>query len=483
MLNRFVYLCLILSIFAITSCASLDHPAEARQDHLDAMTQELQQKASANLTAPLSLTQCIRLAMASNYKLRLSSLRQRLSELDLDMAFSNFLPQVEVAASYVGWHGDASFSLMNMNLEVLDKPFRGASVTGVVPIFMPATWLLYGNRKLGMEQSALMTHMARQSVQLQVTVLYYQCLICEDEIVTLKSQVSSTKSQYERVKSMLEESQVRDWECTQAETQYKAKEIQLSQAERQLTVTRGKLLVALGMSPEDSDKLQLKRDDEASAALPSKSTAELILSTLETHPELSIQDRSVVESENTVRLAITNFLPKLAGFATGLWSPDTMADHATHALWGLSASMDVFKGFANVATYKEAKVARQAANLNRDEMFLTIMLEVTAAEAQLRDAWDAYQIAVLNHQAWAAKYKDYQSRYDEGLEPLYKLLDAHAQMDAAEELMVRVNYQRHIAQAQLAMAMGVLQPPEDVITPEAQQYKPRVKTEKVLLKK
>ncbi len=461
----------------LTSCASLDEPGAYRREHQEVLQSELKLRGDRYLGSGLSLDDCIGIGMKHNYGLRLSALQRRLAELDVNLAFSNFLPQVTLSGSYTSWRHQQTMG----SSPIADRHYRNGDFSVGMPLFMPSAWLLYANRKLGLEQSALTQHIARQTVELTITSLFFSCLSCEDELVALRSQLSSAKSQFERVDAMYGEGQIRSWEREQALTQYQSFAIQVVRKERELQTTRGQLLEAMGLSPLESKRLQLLRP-EGEASLGAATTESLVLQALTRHPELSIADRRVIAAENDVRTAIANFLPVVSGFVNGTWTSDSLADRASNLYGGFQATMDLFNGFAKYNTYRSAKVGREASYLNRDALFLSIMMEVITAEAQLRDAWDGWQLAQLNYRSLQAKYQDYASRYSEGLEPLYKMLDAKAEMDAAESDMIRLGYLRHIAQAQLRMAMGVIAPPKESVTPEDEKYPQRIETDELLLK-
>ena len=169
-----------LLLLTLTSCAVLEDPESARQEHIGVMQAENDRLASELTASPLTLDECIRAAMRNNYSLRLAALRQRMSEVDVKQAFSAFL----------AWRHQQT---MGGNATA-EQNYLKSGVDLQMPLFVPSAWMLYANRKLGMEQAALAAHIARQSVEYNVTVLYYNVLVCEDAVATLKSQVESAAS-------------------------------------------------------------------------------------------------------------------------------------------------------------------------------------------------------------------------------------------------------------------------------------------------
>lgn len=476
-MRNLLLMCLFSALLAATSCATLDDPAAARAAHSRRMQEELTEAGAQYLSAPLTLKQCIRIAMEKSYTLRLAALQRRMSELDVAQSFSSFLPQISATVQWTTWSAQQTMQ----RSPIADKSYRELTYGGTMPLFMPATWLLYANRRLGMEQSALTAHIARQSVEYNITLLFYQCLVCEDEIAALKSQVEATQSQYSRLRQMYEEAQIRHWELTSAETQLQTRRLALATRQRNFTLTRARLLQAMGLSPAAADQLRLERGSDDAAPDAPEAEEKLILRALSTHPELSVADRQIVVAENDVRTAIANFLPVASGFLNGSWTSDTIADRTHNLYGGFSASMDLFKGFSKVVTYKSSKIAQRQAQLNRNSLFLSIMLEVISSRTALLDAVDAYELSRLNYSAMKERYEDYLKRYEEGLEPVHEMLDARSDMDAAEEELVASRCQRNVAAAMLRMSLGAMEPPADAQTPEDREFVPRRRAEDLLL--
>lgn len=459
-----LFVCCLVVGGICCSCASLGDPGEARRGHTAEFSEILKER-GAWLDEPRDLSACLSFALENNYSLRLSALERWLSELDVDSSFAEFLPKVSLSGGWTGWRRQQTMR----GVATADKESWNGRLGVEMPLVAPATWLLYANRRLERQCKALSEYLARQEIISQVTTLYYQALLCEIRISVLESQVASTKSQYERVSSLFEEGQVLSWECTNAQAQWRSRELSLEEARRELAVTRGRLLEALGLSPLDSARLRLVYPSEPREA-PGESLQDSVLRALTHRPELSLRDRLVVESENQVRMALVDFLPTVGGFLNGTWTSDDIADRATNLYGGVSAAMDLFRGGEKIASYRSAKVAREAARLQREELSLSVMLEVLSADRDLRDADSQRTLAQLNYDAAQARYKDFLSRFEEGVEPLYKMLDARAQMDDAHLALVQTAFVKDIALVRLDLATGALIPSDDYWTPEDQEH-------------
>ncbi|MGN0867754.1 MAG: TolC family protein [Oligosphaeraceae bacterium] len=458
------------------SCASLGDPAAARAGHVSSYGEELRRR-SAWLDEPRSLEECLGFALENSYALRLGALQRRLSELDVDASFSSFLPVVSLEGSWTGWRHQQTMK----GSPTADREYFKGGLGVQMPLVAPATWLLYANRRLERQAGALTEHLARQGIVSQVTTLYYQALLCQVRITALESQVASTRSQYERVSGMFQEGQVLGWERTDAETQWRSREISLEQALREFSLAKGQLLQVMGLSPADAAKLQLVYPREPRGE-ETESLETLVLTALTRRPELSQMDRQTVEAENQVRMALVDFLPTVGGFLNGTWTSDDIADRATNLYGGISAAMDLFSGFSKVTGYRSAKVARQAARLQREEKFLTVILEVMSAERDLRDAASQRRLAELAYQAKEARYQEYRQRCEEGVEPVYRMLDARAEMDDAYLALLQTSFVKDIALTNLEMATGTLTPDAARWTPEDQESPMKENLDELLLK-
>ncbi|MDD5707519.1 MAG: TolC family protein, partial [Kiritimatiellae bacterium] len=242
------------------------------------------------------------------------------------------------------------------------------------------------------------------------------------------------------------------WEARQARFQAEAREAEVNSARRHLNVTRGNLLLGLGLSP-DAD-VRLSGELGATPAF-TNDVAQLVLRALASHPSLAVADRQVVIREHRVRQAFCDFLPSLSLFSTGSWTGNDLADHSANWLSGIKGVWTLFDGLANVARYRAAKVERRQSELARENAFLNVMIQVIAAEAGARDAVESARLRQSAYDVTAAKFADYDARSREGLVPLSDALDARAAMDLAQVALVRSRYQERLAAASLELAIGI----------------------------
>ena len=440
---------LLAALLLAAGCARFD-PVRARRDHTEAFTSNLAARVEAELTRPLSLDDCVRIALSNNYAVRKADLDRELYRIGKNVAFTAFLPNVAVSAGYNVYEKEMP--------QQHERRFGTADLTAGMPVFMPSTWFLYAAARHGYAAAGVAARYVRQTIVLQTSVRYYNVLVQLDTITALETQLEAARQTADRVGGLADEGLAARWEGDQARMAADLRESELNQARRQLAVLRGELLHDLGLPPDAPLELS---GDTGEPRLPQGDLEDLVLQALEVHPELALADRQVVIQDHQVRQAFCNFLPTISLFSTGTWTGNDLAAHAENWVSGFQGAWTLFDGLANVARYRAAKVERQQTRLERENTFLSVMVGVVAADAAVRDAAETARIRRRAYDVAAAKWADYDAKAREGLLPLSDALDARAAMDLAQVAMVRSRYQERIAIANLELAMGLTLLPQE----------------------
>ena len=438
----------LAAVLMISGCARFD-PARARRDHTASFASNLAARAQTELSRPLSLDDCVRIALSNNYAVRKADLDRELYRIGKNVAFTAFLPNVSASAGYSAYGKDVP--------QQHEKRFGSADLTAGMPIFMPSTWFLYAAARHGYASAGVAARYVRQTIVLQTSVRYFDVLVQLDTIAALETQLEAARQTAGRIGGLADEGLAARWEGDQARFAAELRETELNRARRQLAVIRADLLQCLGLPPGAPIVLS---GETGKTEMPEGSVEDLVLKALEIHPELAIADRQVVVQDHRVRQAFCDFLPTISLFSTSSWTGNDLAAHAENWVAGFKGAWTLFDGLANVARYRAAKVDRSQAQLARENTFLSVMVGVVAAEAAVRDAAEAARVRRLASDVAAAQWADYDAKASEGLIPLSDALDARAAMDLAQVAMVQSKHQEQIALANLELAMGLTLVPE-----------------------
>ncbi|MBQ9343905.1 MAG: TolC family protein [Kiritimatiellae bacterium] len=438
-------------LLATAACTTFDAD-RTRRDQTDAFRADLAEKQAALLAAPLSLDDCLRIAMTNSYAARKADLDTELARLGRNTAFSAFLPQVSISSGYTA-RDYANISGQTSGGEMVMGPKRDSStsLSAGLPLFMPSTWFLYAATRHGYAAAALAAHYVRQNLVLQVTSQYCDVLVQQDTIEALRVQLDAARQLSDRLSGLADEGFVAGWERDQAALQVVTRQTELDRAVRQLALLRATLLQTLGLAPDAPIVLSGDLGDQP---IPPGTLADHVLLALASSPQLSLADRQVVIKEHAVRQAFCDFLPTLSVSATHLWGGENLAFEALGWQTGFSAAWNVFKGFANVSAYKSAKVERRQSELERENTFLSVIVSVISAENALQDADAARALRQQAYDVAAAKSADRDARAAEGLIPLSDALDARAEKDLAQVALLRSTYASRLAACTLNLALG-----------------------------
>ena len=448
-LSKFATASLLLALLVGGGCAAFDAAAVRSEQQRD-FTNRLATAADELLAQPLTLDACLAIAMTNNYTARLADINVALQQIARNVAFTAFLPNLGLSASYQANHKAPS--------QAHERRYGDATLQAGVPIFMPSAWFLYAATRHGHAAATLTANYTRQQIVLETTQSFYQILVLQETVAALTSQYEAARENAARLTGLAAEGFLTAWEGEQANLLAATRQSELNSALRQLTTARNDLLLTLGLSPLSSsgsaqELTLVAPDDVETPAL--KELDELVLLALSGHPMLSIADRQVVIKEHDVRRAFTAFLPVINLGAATSWTANDLALHASNWLMSFGGTWQLFSGFANSARYKAAKVELQQSELEREKLFLNIMAQVIAATTAVADATELHDISRQTYQVAAAKYADYDARSREGLLPVSEALDARAAMDLGQVARFRSRYQERIALASLELAMGV----------------------------
>lgn len=437
-----VLLVLFACLFSCVGCVSFD-AAEARRGQTESFTNELDRLEAELLARPLSLEDCVAIAMTNNYAVRRADLDAQLGRFSQDMAFSAFLPQVSASVTRIDYDKDPVLN---------SQRFTSGGVDVGLAVLMPSTWFLYDEVRHGQAAAELAAGYVRQGVALQTTAAFYEVLVQEKLVAAAERQLDAARETASRVEGLAREGFARPWERDQARYLVEAREAQFGAARRALEVKRGDLLRAMGLSPLAAISLVSPKEEDLQ---PLEPLDDLVLRALETNPQLPIADRQVVMKENAVRRAFCDFLPNLSLFGQWSFTGNKVMNPPSHNFdWGFRGTWNLFNGFRSVADVRAAKAERRKAQLARENTFLSVMAGVISARAAVEDAAAGAKVSRRAWEVAVGKAEDLMARAKEGLEPVSDALDAEAARDLAEVEFLRAAYTERVARANLAFAVG-----------------------------
>lgn len=428
MRDTVVTACLIFTVaVTLAGCKSFDGKkvrAEHARDYSHALAEMTDEMISPD--RPLGLEDCIRIALQNSLDVKSAEIQARIAKLDRKIAFANFLPQLSVGYMHYEFDPALSIELPDTDPMTIEK-VRSFMWQANASIFNPATWFLYSMRKRGAEIADLVTEYTRQMTVLQVTVDYFQCLSLEESKKALDSELAAAVEMEKKLRNLSEEGLVRPWQADQAQVLVQARRIERNRTQRSLTQAKANLLAALGLSPLADITLR----PETPLEPPVARLEDLVLEALLNHPQLRIADRNVEIQKEQVKIALADFLPKLFGFVYRSEALGDFGPSSNQWIYGLSGTMTLFNGFANVNEYKAARGRREESFLEREQASLAAILEVMRAYLLVATAHEQVALTRSALDVATQRLAETEQQWQEGPVGPSDLLDVTAQRDSA----------------------------------------------------
>lgn len=424
-----------------------------RADHVADFQEKINARTEAEIASgqALTLDACLDAALRNNLSIKTAEIRQRIAKLERKAAFSNFLPQVQLDVKYVAWDRQPQTQMLGiMSVPMHDQDMLNAELGVQMPIFVPATWYLYAMRRRGEEIGALVTEHTRRQIVLMTTALYFQCAAMDASIPALESQVAAAETLEREVRLFLEEGLVTAWQAEQAETLALSRRTALEKTRRARRQAGADLLSAMGLSPLAETALLASTPLEA----PGEALEDLVFEALIQNPRLLIADRNVAIQKNRVRLAITEFLPKLVGILNQSHTTNSFTRFPDATMIGVAGIMTVFNGLENVREYQIARQSREAAYVQREEACFTIMSGVLRAWLNLEDARSGLALARKALEVELARRAEVEAQWREGLVNASERLDAAARCDVAQMRVTQAAFSEQVRIATLLELLG-----------------------------
>jgi len=445
--HKIVMLAVVVCItVAGHGCASFEGP-KVRQEHAGTYPKQLAEKTETVLAGrrELHLYDCIQIALKNNLSVKSAEIQQRIAKLDKKVSFANFLPVVTLEYQKIWWDPQPQIRFGGAAFSMHDKDVREVTWNIQMSIFNPATWFMYSMHTRGYEIAELATDFTHQAIALQITTQYFRCIFLANMLEAIESQVNAAESMEKELSAYREEGLVADWQANQGRVLVLARRTEMSQIRKSLRQAKAELLANMGLDPLSNIELELQMPLEA----PEGSLDELITEAILQHPNLAIADRQIAIEKEKVKLAISDFLPRLVGFAGRVDTSDSHQVFTDYWLGGLNAAITVFNGFANLDRYEAAKERRKDAFIKREQATLTLMLQVIRASDQVQTAEDQMKLARTLNNVAVEHLAEVKQQYQQGLVQTSDMLAMIAEADAAQ-----INYLQ--AQLQYQMSIAVL---------------------------
>jgi outer membrane protein TolC len=453
-LNILLRLGLIMTIMSLTvlsGCATDFN--QTRTGHTKEFQETLTQKSRTLVKEgePLDLDSCIKIALKNNLDIKIADIKGKLAGIDRNIAFSNFLPHVDVQVTRLENNEQQLQKAMGTYLAMADQDITQWVISGQLAIFTPQTWFLYNAYKKGEDIQLLVAERVRQAIRLQITALYMASLSQESSGKAIESSVEQAEALLKEMEALYREGLILKSNLEDCRTFLTSQQNRLTENRRVQKSTKAELMEAMGLSP----LVDVTLKGVPSFSVKDEDLTQQIYEALINRPEMKIADRNVAIRKDAIKIAIAGFLPKIILFSDYTNSSNSYQYYENIWSYGISGVLSVFEGFANIQDYRAAKREHEQAMIEREQSCMKIMLEVIKAKDLLKNAGDMRSLLSKEADASLSNLKEVQAQWDEGLMTSSDKLKAVSRRTTAEANLALADYQYQVAAAAMIDAMGL----------------------------
>ena len=144
-------------------CRSFDGD-KIRKEHAAAFQQSLKERTTQALPEGISLglEDCVQIALENNLSVKSSEIQRRIAKLERKIAFSNFLPVLDLNYHYTRFDPQLKRQFGTMEVAMSDQKIQEITWQVNMSIWNPLTWLMYSMHVRGEEIANIVDEYTKQ---------------------------------------------------------------------------------------------------------------------------------------------------------------------------------------------------------------------------------------------------------------------------------------------------------------------------------
>jgi outer membrane protein len=404
---------------------------------------------------PLSLNDCVALALRFNPALRSNLASVDAQKARVEQALAAYYPQINLNTSY-NWNTFNYVSLggavrtYTYNWTFLDVFAVGPTLNQTIYDFGRTSNSVKINREnvKASEQDLVTT---RQTVILNVQQAYFGVLQGQKLVEVAKEIVTQTQQHLDQAQGFYQAGTRPKIDVTKAEVDMANAQLALIQANNNFAVAQVTLNNAIGFT----QSLTFPVEDILGFTPREHQLEDIVKTAYDQRPEILQIKAKQRSQEAAVNLARSSYYPILSGNAQYLMRGSHMPNDMTWDMFfGAILTIPIFSGFSS-----PNQVAEQQANLRNlisQEEALKLNIRLEAEQAYLSQKQSAEQVRVTEKAVGQAQenYELASGRYQVGVGSPLEITDAEVQLANAKANYIQALYNYKVAEAKIERAMG-----------------------------
>ena len=413
-----------------------------------------------DLSEPLTLEQCIEIALKRASEIRTAQLDLKLEDMNVSNARSAYLPEISTGGSYqfsenvdFGWEKENYDASVSARYVIWDHGQREGSLA---------------QAKARREAEYSRYDRTGQSLIFNVINGYYSVLEAEKLIAVDEQLLDQSKQNVEKIKALVEVGIAIESDIATARVQQASDELAVIDDLNNLDLAKSNLAVIMGLDPGVSFSLVDAPDYETYMQtgvieIEEISIEDAVSQALANRPEMAELKSNQAALEWALTLARLERWPRItADFGYDVMLDDYLRERdalKNHKSWDVSArvSYPIFDGGQSRRTVQRAEIAMEKMNESTSELQRSIALEIHQAYFSLERTRKSLDITSVQIEDARMSLDVAQGRYEQQMIILLELLDSQTRYARSLTNQVKAFYDYKVAKRTLERAMGVLQ--------------------------
>jgi outer membrane protein TolC len=382
------------------------------------------------------------------------------------------LPQVSASASH-NYNIDLPVTLMPAQIfnpaapegEYMEMQFGTDHNT---TFNIQATQLIFsGEYIVGLKASKIYKELSENQLEKtenelkeQITNTYELILIAKERKKILEKNIENTKSIYEDTKAMFETGLVQETDAAQLKINLSTLENAQKSAERQIDIIKNLLKFQMNI-PLDKN---ITLTDELEPLLSNLNTEELENTNFDIEQHFDYKLISTQEHLQKLNMdrEKTTFLPTVSAFYTNQQSMmgndfEVFSGGKWYAanIVGLSINVPIFSNGQRLSKISQQKIELDKVQNSKYQLSESLNMQVIQSRLQFQNAYDTYNIQKENKDLSEKIYKDYETKYSNGMASSLELTQSQLQYLNTEQAYFQAIFNLLDAKNKLDKALGL----------------------------
>ncbi len=416
---------------------------------------------------PLSLDDCIRIALKNNVQVRVSRYQYRNAYYDKRNAYRNILPSLSITMGVFRYErGPTSYlgnEYVGPGFPQLDRVVQSTDYSMGLSlnqnIYDGGMWW-NSIRKGKVDEKAQAYNYEADRQKVIVTVMQnYFTLLKEQKLLEVNRQaVERSREQLERAQSMYELGSVAKVDVFKARVNLGNDRIQYINQENRVRKAKQDLNIAMGRNPDEP--LEIVTDIEFSKHMVQLDS--LYKAAIENNPTLRKYELDRRSADLQIKIAGSRYFPEISGFFTinrrvpqwdGVFKE---FDREYNYTIGVQLRWTLFNGFGDYVQKQKAKINAMIVQEQMNDYQRNLLSTIKSLYDNLKAYDEIIRINRENLEASREEYRLALERYRVGNGTAIELREAQVNLTRAEQVLVSAEYDAIITYAQLQEAIGKL---------------------------